>query len=482
VTVTIDTSLGFGHQGAVFETLVEITRCDPGLGSFQLGPGAIQVSFEPKNLGVASSDRLLALVRHSQLVLITGAPSWVTPPGFGGKTLRELGGGAAESTAAGPIMVWLDVTEAGGAYYNVYDVNKQRIYSPPAVALYHELAHAYHKTIGDYTPGPPGEVQATADENAFRSQLGLPRRHPTDDYAAVGPPEHGGVTFPTCKPKTTTVCVVATAALGSPTEPTVAELRRARDEYRDLGAWTSLIADPVLSQYMRLGPGVAREMISDDALRAAVLTFTVQPVACLLAIVEADLAADDDGPDPGAAIDRILAEYGREAAEAGCAPASLVAAAEGATAAARQLQDGADVRQAPTDERHAPESLYGYLGSAVAAGGGDMRGFAWGFEGLALFLRRAAAKLGERADSGEEALEELRDWLGRLPLPARSALDLADAPRELQVLGARLFTRPQTRQAFARRLLEGWPRESAPALASVLDEQGFLPGSGGEGA
>lgn len=488
MTLRVDLSLGLGYHKAIFDNLVQIVRCDAGLISIQPNLEVLEVRYNEKSPGGACSKRIVDLCDAQKNILIVGVDSSFVFPGTTVSIMSVTGGATERETLEKPIIIWLDVTDAGGQYYVVHDKNKQRIHSPAPVSLYHELSHAYHLVVGDYPGGEPGEVQAIADENVFRSQLGLPLRHPADHYGSVGTPDSGGVAFPSCEPEWAQNwglghCIVATAATGSEQAPSVLELRRARDEYRSLSEWASQIAEPAIDQYWRFAPGVVREMKADPALREAILIFAVQPVASLLAAVEAGL----EGPEATgllAASDAAIATYAAEASAAGCDAAALTAAAEGAAVAARRLggeaEAGAGRRGTETDERHEPENLFGYLATEIAASGRDTSGFAWGCEGLSTFLHLAAAKLETGAELDAVAVLTIAEWLGRLPLPADGELDLADLPGELQILGQRLLAHPRSSEVFAARLSARLSNASTPALSSLLAQPG--PEGDGTGA
>jgi ABC-type cobalamin transport system permease subunit len=70
MAILIDTSTA--TEGAVFQALVEISRCDPGLTGYQSDPGYVSVSCTQKNPGVASSNRLLEIAKSAETVVISG--------------------------------------------------------------------------------------------------------------------------------------------------------------------------------------------------------------------------------------------------------------------------------------------------------------------------------------------------------------------------------------------------------------------------
>lgn len=477
MTILIDRTLGF--HAAVFDDLLEIVRCDPGFGTFEYTPFVYQVTYTQKQAAVASSTRILALAQATIPVLINGVGggTFILPNGM---PISAFGGAVTQfDTPTTLVTIWYDVTDAIGTYTTVHDTNQKDIHAPQQVNLYHELAHAYHILRGDLpTRVEDAEIQATADENTFRAQLALPARHPTDGYAAPGTPVDGGGGFPFCKPVETGwspgwKCAVATAALGSPDAQEVVELRRARDEYRNLSLWTAMIAGPALQLYGKFSADVVRDMQNDPMLREAMLLYAVQPAVHLLHIAETYLAAETDTPGLVASLDGSFADYVSELARAGGSALALRDAGEGASMASRLL--AADDSASFTPAGHQlPRDLFPYLAGALSRNGGRTTAFAWAFEGLALFLRHAAARFADGARIEAEFLRALSGWVARLPLPPHAQLTISDARHELAVLGKRVFTRADVRERFAQHLLARWPASSAPALRSLLSVLQYL--------
>jgi len=474
MSILIDRAIGY--DATVFEDLLEIVRCDPGLATFEYSPFTYQVTYTQKKAAVASSTRLLAIVQASMPVLLVGVGStFVLSNGL------PITARAAVTEFMVPtylITIWYDVTDAGGRYYVVHDPAGTDIYAPRQVNLYHELAHAYHIIQKDLPDKEfDAEVQGVADENAFRAQLGLLARHPTDHYGAPGEPSHGGVGFPTCKPKDTgwspgwkCSAAVATAALGSAEAEEIVALRRARQKYRAMSLWTALIAEPTLQLYGKFSVGIVRDMLRDPLLRQAMLHYAVQPTVHLLRIAEAYLAAESDSAALAADLDRALGDYVAGLARAGGSAPALRDAADGAAQASRLLVAGT---AAPPAGR-LPGALFPYLAGAVGKGGGPTTAFAWAFDGLALLLRQAADRFDGGGCIDGAFLRALGAWVGRFPVPPQAQLTLADAPGELAVLGARVFTRPDVRMRFARHLLARWPAATAPALRQLLVDLRYL--------
>lgn len=473
-----------GNASVAFADLVEIVRCDPGLTFFTPTDFVYQVQYTQKKAAVASSTRVLELVNSPVTVIISAVTSEFSPSAdiklidYAGLTRVRL---APDQS----ISIWYDVTDAAGRYYSVKDKDGQDIYMPRQVILYHELSHAYHDIKGDLPAAKrEREIQGMADENVFRAQLGLPLRNATNYAGGPGTPSHGGVTFPACKPEQKgwspgwkCPSVIATEAIGSPHAPQIEELRRARAKYRTVGLWFAQIAQPTLELYARIGPGVARHMQSHPALRDAMLWYVVQPTCLLLRIAEAYLAADADTPIMAATVNDALINYVSAIEGVDGSGRALRGASRGAAAASRLLASGARPESEISTSPERPDRLFSYLAREIlSVKGGTPAAFAWGFEGLALFLQQAA-RIADSLAIGDVFPSELASWVARLPLPAVPHLHISDAHRELSVLGQRIFTRPDTRALFARHLRTHWPSSSTADLQALLADLGYLSGA-----
>jgi hypothetical protein len=122
--------------------------------------------------------------------------------------------------------------------------------------------------------------------------------------------------------------------------------------------------------------------------------------------------------------------------------------------------------------------LFSYLAREIlSVKPGTPAAFAWALEGLALFLHQAAT-MADGPAMDDEFLPEIGSWVARIPLPAAPHLHISDAHRELSVLAQRIFTRPDTRDSFARHLLAHWPSTSAAELQAMLADLGYVSGTG----
>lgn len=263
--------------------------------------------------------------------------------------------------------------------------------------------------------------------------------------------------------------------MGSPHAARVDELRRARREYRSLGLWTTLISTPVLELYRKFSPEVVRDMNSDASLREAMQLYAVQPVFHLFQMAESHLRATADDDALMSLLDGSVDEYVNELAMKGVAPGAFAHAAAGAALAAGRMRGEDLAAPAHGTSGPTPLDLYLYLASRIGSIGDETGGYAWAFEGLEIFFRRAADRAS--ADRPYEApafVDDLGGWLARLPIPVGALLNITDARSELQVLAQRLFIRPGPRARFAHHLLARWPATTVPALRALLSELEFL--------
>jgi hypothetical protein len=164
MAILIDTSTA--TEGAVFQALVEISRCDPGLTGYQSDPGYVSVSYTQKNPGVASSNRLLEIAKSAETVVISGVDDTFQ---IGSRMIIDSGGWTFVGTSSDDgCQIYVDVSDAGGLHYCDMDAAGNKIYSPLCVTLYHELAHAYHYLIKGDAPW------TSSPTNSWRSRTRTP--------------------------------------------------------------------------------------------------------------------------------------------------------------------------------------------------------------------------------------------------------------------------------------------------------------------
>lgn len=478
--IVIDTT--YGTYEMVFADLLDIVRCDPGLSTQIQLNGRYRVNYTQKQGAVASSSRLLSIAGSPQAVVVKGVgASYEVYPGV---PITANAGVTFLPPEKPEISIDYDVTEAGGAHYWVLDASGRSIYLPRPVLLYHEFAHAYHYLIGDLPDDEAqAEIQAMADENVFRSQLSLPLRHASDHSGGPGAPAVGGTPSAKCKPaydgwSPGWKCAVATAAMGSPADPGVEALRRARSNYRRLSWWAALAAEPALDLYAQFGRCVARDMVAHPGLRDAMLWYAVVPVCHVLQLAEAHLSAVDDTPELLQGVEQSLSEYVTAFRDSGRPTRLLRTAAGSALEASRTLASRSRHFAAVLEHPDAPDQLFPYLGRAIAGAAGTADAFAWGLEGLSIFLDAASSLSDGRPAVAANLAASLGDWTARPPLPATVSFDVAHVRQELTVLSERLYIRTDTRARFAEHLLASWPNRTADTLLHALRELGYLPPGG----
>lgn len=478
----IDVIIG-STQGAVYDDLTQIALCDPGLGTSEIFGYGLLVQYQPSDqqTPLRPSQTRLNNIANQQgvLVVITGVgPDFQLPNGspfFGGDTIIP-------AASADTVYIYYDVTDRpANESYVVTGRSGELLYAPRCTILYHELAHAYQwilATQGNvYPDDTTRQVQAISDENEFRGELGLAAREPGTNVQ-VGTPYHG-TAWNKCPNSDTNwkcqgvvTCVVATAAVGSANDPLVVRLEHARSNYLTLSSWTGQVVAQAVALYQQFGPVVVRDMSSDPDLCSAMLVYAVLPVVRFIDVIELYIAEPASG-DLLLRLDKCVETYASEAASGKASATTLRAAAEAATDAGRKLARGFE-SEPDHSTRQMPEGLFTYLASTIASIGSDTKSFAWGFEGLAILLKSAAAKLADGTRIDQSFVTELDEWLARLPIPADAELSITTAPDELRALGERFFTSADTRQLFATFLLARWPNDSALALGSLLGSLNYI--------
>lgn len=210
--------------------LLQIARCDGGLGEAAMPNDntAVQVTYEQSTSGVGQ-DRLKQLVTSGTNIVIHPVDSSFV---FGDGTPITSVSGQTFPFDGTAIRVIYDSSWAAGSGYFVFDTALNPISFPTPVMLFHELSHAFHMDVGDIpADGPSAEFQAETDEDAFRAQVGLTARDPTNHDGGVG--MGNGQVVPDCSGLNpnggggggTITCFMVSAALGSPRAAAVLELQ-----------------------------------------------------------------------------------------------------------------------------------------------------------------------------------------------------------------------------------------------------------------
>jgi hypothetical protein len=458
-----------GTEARIFDCLLKISGCDPGLSAPVFTATKQMVVFNPKGPSSFSSGRLLEIVMSVKPVFIYGVDdSYITPWGvpigeFGAATAVDLTASSDSSS------IFIDVTEAGGQGYRSLNVNGKFIYAPLAVILFHELAHAYHGMIVDDTPGDELDDQLLAihDENQFRSHLGLPTRNPNiTSHGIIGSAEVGPTTLKMCNEAALfpdlCKCNIATAALGSPVARQIVEFRRAKRELEKLTLGGAPILAPMWNAYQMFSPAVAGRILTDPELRVTMLRYGLQPAVYLLRAMRTYLDAEPHAAEGADVVDQNLDGYLAEVS--GVSHHDLLDAADAAEQASLALRRH-DTVDAPPPNR-TPGDLFTEVAFNIQTRNADSRGPAWVLEGLAAFLLAAAARL-DRAEQCDPTVA-FSHWLTQVPLPAPSAdISTPELTDELVEIGRRVLRREELRRDFARRLLAEFPQSRAALRAAI---------------
>ena len=468
-----------GLDGAVFDSLKEIARCDPGLYTewYTSDPisSALRVRYEPKNTMLRSQLLLRYVTDRPQVVVVIGVDSdYIIEPEYynqstdgppGGKPIKGSGGGWTrwypENNSA---LVLVDVKDGHGKHYRAPGNGGGTVYDSLPTILYHELSHAYHYVSRDHTGTyHDKEVQARTDENVFRAEFGLELLDvQNDDDPGLGMPSKGGLQSPSCEDKGWECgCNIATAALGSPIARPIAAFRRAKRDMTRLTLGSVPLLQPMLDSYQLFSPLVANDMRSDPSLRGRIGLYGVQPAIHLLDIVNAYIAGDVD--DAGASqVDRSIRDYLDEL------PWEAASQLDVTAAAARQASRCLYGDEACIENEG--ETCYGIFAPIVdstRAVRAETSGPAWILAGLALFLDAAANARSGAAERRPSLASALGDWLAGVPLPGE-AVPSDELHHELARLKETVLRNKSQYDTFAKRVQARWPYASlSPAATST---------------
>jgi hypothetical protein len=235
-----------------------------------------------------------------------------------------------------------------------------------------------------------------------------------------------------------------------------------------------MVVAPVLEAYGKFSPSVVRDMESDLILKDSILTYVVKAAFYLVNLVEVYLETDAELPDLLVRMSQALGQYASEVEEAGGSAITLSTAAAGALLACQQLQGSEIGRVHALGHYQWPQDLFPYIASTIKASGCQTFGFAWGLEGMEMILRHTAANFGRNGPITPGFPEALGAWLARPPIPSDATLSLSDAPKELQILGERLYTRSYTRKLFLQHLLAQSPATLGAELRELLRNLDFM--------
>ncbi|MBV8828552.1 MAG: hypothetical protein JO108_04930 [Acidobacteriaceae bacterium] len=403
-----------GNYGQVLQDIYDITGGDGGLGEGDSGnPAFILITYQQDNSGQFGPDRINDLINNvaCNVVVVGDNPTTVVAP----YKLCQVRGVTGPLTG-GQVNVVYETTQCNGEGYFVFDADGNQIPDPNTAILFHELSHAYHKCIGDYPgPGAAAEFQAITDENGLRAQLGLPLRDPNNNkQAGCTDCGAGG------QPPPSNNCLIATAALGSPLAPDVVFLRHIRDSVLRCSKLGCQLFDEFWAQYYTFSPSIADKMAVSSPFRNQITRLAVQPLVQFLTwaydYVQGGWQADDF--------------------------------------AARVESDLRVSAQTLSTDSFTLSSLENLLGKQR-----NDQYIVWGLLVPLRLYWAAATDLERSPDKGVIGMRvkaQIGDWLSAVPIPAGyRSLSESEIHQDLVLLNERIFTSPELRQVFEKRL---WQR------------------------
>jgi hypothetical protein len=445
---------GFGH-------LVQIANMDTGIGQHAPVGDLIRITYTETLTGI-TPDRLDDLVNTdfsgvpgtTDIIVIPVDATFVRPNGH---FVTENAGltfpvGNAENPTSSVLIVY-DTSDNNGGGYCLPAEGGGTVGFPGLVILYHELSHALRMATSSQLDNSdtgctanPEEHQAEIDENDMRDQLGVGHRDTTQHCATTG-----------C---TSSCCVVASVATGSPYSADVNQLRRLRDDSLRGSEVGFDFFERLHYDYYAFSPQVVRMMERAPALRASVSATFVVPLTRCLQLLR---FSTEQRPDAAALGERF--EAGLQACP------ELVALSSQDVAMALAL-----LRRPDDPEVELPAELapLAELLRDKASGSPYIR---WALlDTIEIYLCAAGRRLeGEPpAQLGRWLSRRLDEWGAALPL-TEVWLRLSDYAigEELGFLRQRLMPAPHARARFAERLSAHLADRAA--IDALLERKGYHP-------
>ena len=275
--------------------LVQISNNDPSYGEADPVGNLIQVTYARTTSGPCP-ERLDTLVNTDFGVNADGIDIIILAVGSGftlldGTMMAGNGTAREPNTGGNPtdsVLVFYDVEDnfGDGVCLRGLDSGEYDLPQTIAVMLYHELSHAFHEATDGLLsldePDPCGDAsdeerRAMNDENDMRAQLNLPLR---DSSNHCGNPGVDGSCSTSC-------CVVATVATGSPYSKEVNVLRRVRDGVLRRHEIGYDFFQHLHDDYYGFSPEVCRMMARSPALLEIIRDEYVRPLTFSLELIGA---------------------------------------------------------------------------------------------------------------------------------------------------------------------------------------------------
>jgi Effector protein len=473
MTLFIQKDGGTAGSGSVFPDrgsthLIAISNLDAGYNETDLGGGSdlIQAAYAQSTTGPCPT-RLNALV-NTDFPTPTGNQDIIIVPSDNGFVLNDgsaVGPGITlppnfgTLNPANSVVVIYDTTDNAGQGVCVKgegssDLNVQ---SPPSVILYHELSHAFRICTGasldstetDCASASAEEHAAEVDENDMRDQLGIPHRDANNHCANVG-----------CQ--STTCCVVASIACGSPYSEEVNALRDIRDRYlRPLEVGFDFF-EQLHRDYYTFSPQVCTMMARSPDLKFMIGAYFVRPLTQILRLIYAytaeGCAPDELGErfDAMVTVSPLLASLDTERID----ELSQILGQQALPCRPGQGQEIAFLEALLRERAHSSPLVHWGLVEPLLMYLGGMR-------------RRIVPDTFETL--GAWLAATIDEWASRVPITeAWSRLSWHDRAGELDCLARVLLPTRSARSRFAERLLEFF--EGNPRMDELLRARGFREG------
>jgi hypothetical protein len=446
-----------GYENTVQAHLLSFAADVGGFGSDGGGPAVptavpagrptIRISYLPEGgLGQNVVDaRLFQLCRQfsDAHIVVSGVDSTYQ---IDGAPIRDMAGATDEDELGGDtwIFVYYDVNDCDGMHYHVFDDAQNEIPFPPLAVLYHELAHAYHRALGDRPDDvDEAQVQAINDENGARSLLNMPLRSVIHMKGGCGipggspaPSGGGGGKGGTYSNPWKNKCFVATAATGSPISLSVQRLTAFRDATLRTTELGRTLFNALFEEYYQFSPVIADDVRAFPDLRTATRRLCVDPLVTVLLWVQrlCLLPHEADEVPLAEEVSRVLSTSLQELATLGHDPARWAGAAEWLSAAAGTADPAPSEACAPSEVKgDDPDACARYLLGRASAPGIRLTYTGWGLlEPIALYWRWLVQ---QSAGNGPSVAHDVCDWLSRMPVPAALGARSRDERRtDLQAL------------------------------------------------
>jgi hypothetical protein len=409
-------------------------------------PTVVQIGYAQSTSGFGQ-NRLNDVVNVlANAIVMTGVGGSFT---INGIPITQIGGLTALD-AAGIIRIIYDVSQCNGSFYAVFDAGGNPITCPNYIIVGHELAHAFHNSVGIAPPpGPAAEVQATNDENMYRAQFGLTLRDPNNHGLQCG-----GSGPPPPPP-----CLIASAAYRSQHAPQLNKVRRLRDVVLRRSVWGSEFFEKLLPEYYRFSPQVAAEMEQWPGLRESISRLIVQPYFQFLTILENYVDGGWQRATTRIAIDEDAALIYERLSSL---KASLVDSPE--------CDEQEKVLAAP--ESASVMEVFEYISQAVRTTARANGHVSWALlDPLILFWSAA------RGRDIQEFMNEIARWLASAPIPSSYARLAEDALAEdLEYLRDTIFTSPSIRRQVGSRLSDTLKTRVSYNFDALLKRTGYWRG------